>query len=80
MVKFTGERDGKHLVGFGLSAGNLEKLREGKPILVDLSEMIPGCKMEVLIFYGVIKCLLHAEKNAIESEISDAAAAVIVVE
>lgn len=61
MVKFTGERDGKHLVGFGLSAGNLEMLREGKPILVDLSEMIPGCKMEVLIFYGVTEQAMYQE-------------------
>ena len=61
MIKFTGERDGKHLVGFGLSEGNLKKLREGKPILVDLSEMIPGCKMEVLIFYGATEQAMYQE-------------------
>lgn len=52
MIKFVGEHNSKKLVGFGLSAGNLEKLKEGRPISIDLDEMIPGSGMEILIFYG----------------------------
>lgn len=61
MIKFTGERDGRRLVGFGISEGNIGKLREGKPIVVDLDEMIPGCKMEVLIFYGATEREMYEE-------------------
>lgn len=44
------KEDGSHLLIFGLSKMNLKKLKEGKPIKVDLSEMgLPG---EMLIFYG----------------------------
>ena len=61
MVKFTGEKNGKQVVGLGLSEGNLGKLREGKPILVDLSEMIPGSTMEILIFYGATERAMYEE-------------------
>jgi len=38
------------LVIFGLSALNLERLREGRPIKIEMSELgLPGT---VLIFYG----------------------------
>ncbi len=47
MVKF---RAGNK-IGFGLSKLNIEKLKEGKPIAFNGSEVgIPG--VEVMIFYG----------------------------
>jgi hypothetical protein len=45
-------RAGK-LVMFGLSEMNLQKLREGKPIGIDMSELGPTNETaKVLIFYG----------------------------
>ena len=47
MVKFKAG----NLIGFGLSKANIEKLKKGKPISIDLSEMgFPGNK--AMIFYG----------------------------
>lgn len=47
MIKF---RKG-NLLGFGLSEENIKRLKEGKPILVNLDEMgIPNCQLA--IFYG----------------------------
>lgn len=58
MIKFIGEKDGKRLYGFGLSRGNMEKLLEGKPILIDLDILamrapdVTGLAGAVLIFGG----------------------------
>lgn len=62
MIKFTaGKEDGATLIGLGLSEGNLAKLKEGKPIVVWIQEMIPDCKMEVLIFYGATEQAMYEE-------------------
>lgn len=61
MIKFIGtkEDDGTAVIGFVLSPGNLERLIEGQPILVDLhglaahngmASVIPG-PLEILISY-----------------------------
>ena len=50
MIKFRATKDDKPLFGFGLSEWNLERLREGKPILVNLEVL--GGEGHVLIFYG----------------------------
>ena len=53
MIKFKGwdSKRGRDIVGFGLSEGNLERLRDGKPIEIDMQTM--GLSpMTVLIFYG----------------------------
>jgi hypothetical protein len=51
MIKFvrTG-KDGKPLVGLGLSAANIQKLKEDKPILLDLKEL--GMEGQLFIFTG----------------------------
>lgn len=36
MIKAVGTKDGKPLYIFGLSQGNWTRLRQGKPILIDL--------------------------------------------
>ena len=50
MIKFKFTRNGKPSYGFGLSGMNIKKLKEGKPMLIDLNEM--GGEGEVFIFYG----------------------------
>lgn len=50
MIKFRGESEGKSLFGFGLSEANIQRLKDGDPIMVDLSVM--GGDGKVLIFYG----------------------------
>ena len=47
MIKFKAD----NLIGLGLSECNLKKLKEGKPITVNMSEMgFPD--MKIMIFYG----------------------------
>lgn len=57
MIKFKAETDektifgGKTLLGLGLSKENVEMLKKGNPIHVNLNEM--GIKdVDMLIFYG----------------------------
>lgn len=56
MVKFLAtDAAGSHILGLGLSAGNLSRLREGMPILIKKEEVkaLTGCdNMEILILYG----------------------------
>lgn len=50
MIKFVGEKDGKQLIGLGISRGNVSRLEKGKPILVKGEEMgFPD--IEILIFF-----------------------------
>lgn len=44
------DKDGVKLFVFGLSDGNIERLREGKPILVELAPL--GGEGRVAIFWG----------------------------
>lgn len=47
MIKFRGG----NLIGFGLSEGNIKKLKKGQTIAIDMDEMgFPGIK--ALILYG----------------------------
>lgn len=51
MIKFKfARKDGKPCLGFGLSAENVKRLKEGQPIVVDCFEM--GVDVEIMIFYG----------------------------
>lgn len=51
MIKFMANTEsGIHLLGLGLSAMNLTKLKGGKPIDMDLRSM--GIKLKICIFYG----------------------------
>lgn len=50
MIKFKSELNGRPLVGFGLSEKNIERLKEGSPILFDAKEL--GIDASVTIFYG----------------------------
>lgn len=51
MIKFSyTNKSGVSSYGFGLSERNVELLKEGKPIVIDLAPM--GGQGEILIFYG----------------------------
>lgn len=50
MLKFTYIKAGIINYGFGLSERNIQLLKQGKPILIDLSEL--GGDGNVTIFYG----------------------------
>lgn len=52
MIKFLVDgKNGAKLVGLGLSQGNIDRLKEGKPIYLHLDELgIEG--IDVLIHYG----------------------------
>lgn len=55
MIKFIGsQQDGKRkLIGLGLSEGNLQKLRQGQPIHVNLVEMDQALRdWDLMIFWG----------------------------
>ena len=40
MIKFLANRNGRPMIGLGLSKGNCKKLLEGKPIFIDLKVMM----------------------------------------
>lgn len=54
MIKFGGTHLGKKLIGIGLSEGNLQRLKEGMPILVNSEdfEKLSGVEAYLLILYG----------------------------
>lgn len=56
MIKFLGTRDGRPLLGFGLSRGNCERLLEGKPIFIDLKVMCANASADlndaVMLIFG----------------------------
>jgi hypothetical protein len=52
MIKFTAVKDGKLLIGLGLSEENIKRLRKGNPIVVDLADLGITFKAEVFIFTG----------------------------
>jgi len=54
MIKFVGTNPttGDKIIGIGITAANIEKLKEGKPILFKLSDLGLDWPGEVTIFYG----------------------------
>jgi hypothetical protein len=51
MIKFVVEQDKRKLIGLGLSAENISKLQEGRPIQI-MGEEITIPNMDILIFFG----------------------------
>jgi len=55
MIKFSAtiDKDTK-LLGLGLSQGNIDKLKEGAPILIESSDLekLTGWKGSIFILYG----------------------------
>jgi hypothetical protein len=65
MIKFTiPKSNGSTVLGFGITEANVEKLKQGQPILVDLSELgLEG--YEALIMYGT-------DQRNIQEQLQDA--------
>ena len=62
MIKFLAGKDTKRqVIGLGLSEENVVRLRQGRPIHVDLLELGLPWQAEVLIFYGVTEQALREE-------------------
>lgn len=59
MIKLVIDRTDGPLYAFGLSAGNVRRLKAGEPIAVDLSPM--GGRGRILIFYGATERQMMAE-------------------
>ena len=50
MIKFGGDNEGRKVIGLILEPGNIERLKEGKPILVNGEELnTPG--IDIIIDY-----------------------------
>lgn len=51
MIKFRANGKNGDLYGFGLTAKNIELLKQGKPVVVDMREVgVPN--MTIALFYG----------------------------
>jgi hypothetical protein len=50
MIKAKGEMNGRQCILLGLSSGNLKRLKAGKPIKVNGTEM--GMDTDIVIFWG----------------------------
>ena len=50
MIKFRGQRAGVDLIGIGLTRENMERLKDGQPIVSDLREL--ALDAELVIVYG----------------------------
>ena len=62
MMKLAGMKDGKPLYAFGLSEGNIIRLKQDMPIVVELEQM--GGIGSVMIFYGTTDQELYDKINA----------------
>ena len=52
---------GETLVIFGLSEGNVQELKKGRPIPIDMEELELGFKGKVVIIYGETEDALAAQ-------------------
>lgn len=50
MIKFKVQGAKQPMLAFGLSEENINRLKKGQPIMVDLKEM--GIEADFMIFYG----------------------------
>lgn len=54
MLRFTAHRaDGRPVIGLGLEAVNIERLKAGEPIALHLDELDPQLAGDLVLFYGV---------------------------
>ena len=79
MIKFLAKIESGNMLGIGLSERNVELLKEGKPIKIDLDEMItPAVGIQhteltdlkhIFIFYGTTEeQMAHDLKDVISSD------------
>jgi len=63
MIKFLGQRDGRPLLGLGLSERNVVQLKEGKPIVVEL-QPLTGEDGQIVLLYGETEAAIVAALKA----------------
>lgn len=66
MIKFQGTGlNGLPVVGFGLSEANVQRLKEGLPILIDAKDTqeLLGVQAQIVIFYGKTEESMQEELN-----------------
>jgi len=68
MIKFLADKDGRPVIGLGLSRGNCARLLAGKPIFIDLKAMMKDIHPEpqindatIFIFGGETEETMQAE-------------------
>ena len=67
MIKFRSmHKDGTPVYGFGLSAENIKRLKQGKPIAFSLHEL--GTEGHILIYYGATEQSMTQELLRIVGE------------
>lgn len=74
MIKFLGQRNGRPMIGLGLSRGNCDRLIEGRPIFIDLKVMLADLpdydlnEAVVLIFGGETEEAMLAEMERVSGQ------------
>ncbi len=69
MIKFTADMNGgRKLIGIGLTAGNIERLKQGKPIHISLEEMGLPWRADIGILYGETEDSLREELSEFITE------------
>lgn len=77
MIKFlVSGKDGRRLVGLGLTDENIERLRRNEPIVFDLASVlpgVPGTPVDVLIVHGEThEAIKHQLKEELHLNFPDA--------
>jgi len=54
MLKFLTMKDGKPLIGLGITEDNIRKLKEGMPIYISAADMLKDFNLDegIMVFYG----------------------------
>lgn len=54
MIRFRGERDGRKFVAIGLSRGNMDKLLDGQPIVINFETEfgMPDTHLDLFVMGG----------------------------
>jgi hypothetical protein len=61
MIKFRGSRDGRPVVGLGLSRDNVERLTHDRPIIVDAADLGEPQWGQIVLFFGETEKDMQAE-------------------
>jgi len=69
MIKLRGTRGDRQFLLLGLSAGNIRKLREGKPVQILKEEL--GIGFDIGIMYGETEQAIVAELESLGIDLPD---------
>lgn len=63
MIKFIVREKGRVMIGLGLSAYNMDLLKQGRPIKIDIAELGVGTG-DIVLFYGDTEESMMADLQA----------------